>query len=296
MRIRRFLAAVLTVLLVTAFAFPVCAEDANPYNVLFGAEIQYVGLDDPHHRGEVYQDITHLVDNEWAMGPRSEQGNYAAKIYRADRDRFNIDGRMVKDGEYAAIITFTLPEAATIAGFRLIHPDVTGAPGAEDPMDFLLTHFDVLGSDGGEKGSWKVLYEARDLRNGSDTDYLYEGVGFGSNGIPFYSYEAKFAEEMKVTHVALAIHALNVENNVFGKHMNIHEFQAFTPAYYTSQENNATEEIPADTAESLPVKEPLRVEDILPKSPVAITAVAAVLATVCAVVCVLHDRKKEKKY
>lgn len=293
MRIRRLLASVLTAGLLVAAATPAYAEKANPYNVLYGAEIQYVGLDDPHSRGDVYQDIYHLVDNEWAMGPRSEQGNYAAKIYRAERDRFNIDGKMTRNGTYAAIITFTLPEASTVAGFRLIHPDVTGAPGAEDPMDFLLTHFDVLGSDSGDAGTWKVLYEARDLRNGLDTDYLYEGVGFGSNGIPFYSYEGKFAEEMKVTHIALAIHALNVETNTFGKHMNIHEFQAFSPDYYSMTEETEPE---VTTPETEAPKEPLTVADILPKSPVAITAVAAVLATACAVGCMLHEKKKEKKH
>ena len=294
MRIRGILAAVLTVCLLASAAVPACAEDANPYNVLYGAEITYVGLDEPHYRGDVYQDINHLVDNVWATGPRSEQGNYAAKIYRADKDRYNIDGKKVKGGEYAAIITFALPEAAKVAGFRLIHPDVTGAPGAEDPMDFLLTHFDVLGSDGGQDGTWKVLYEARELRRGGDTDYLFEGVGFGSNGLPFYSYEDKLTEEMEVTHIALAIHELNVETNIYGRHMNIHEFQAFMPEYYTAQDTEEAE--PSVTEDVPPAKEPLSVSDILPKSPVAITVVASVLATVCAVGCVWHDRKKEKKY
>ena len=294
MRLRRFLASALALMLIGAASFPVSAETANPYNALYGAEIQYVGLDDPHYRGEVYQDIAHLVDNEWAIGPRSEQGNYAAKIHKADKDRYTIDGVKSKTGPYAAIITFTLPAASTVAGFRLIHPDVTGAPGAEDPMDFLLTHYDVLGSDSGEKGTWKVLYEARDLRKGGDTEYLYEGVGFGSNGIPFYSYEGKFTEEMKVTHIALAIHALNVETNIYGKHMNIHEFQAFTPDYYAAKD---TEPLETDqpSVETEAPKEPLTLSDFLPESPVAITAVSAILATVCATGCVLHDRKKEKE-
>ena len=294
MRIRRVLAPVLALLLISTAAFPVHAERANPYNALYGAEIQYVGLDEPHYRGDVYQDINHLVDNEWAMGPRSEQGNYAAKIYNSDKDRYTIDGVKSRTGTYAAIITFTLPVPSTVAGFRLIHPDVTGAPGADNPLDFLLTHFDVLGSDSGEKGTWKVLYEARELRNGSDTEYMYEDVGFGANGIPFYTYEGKFAEEMKVTHIALAIHALNVETNPLGRHMNIHEFQAFTPEYYTG--------IDAETAETEPTimdteaaKKPLTVSDILPQSPVLITVVSAVLATVCATGCVLYERKKDKK-
>lgn len=294
MRIRRLLATVLTAGLIVSAVSVAYAEQYNPYNVLYGAEIKYVGLDEPHSRGEVYQDINHLVDNEWALGPRSEQGNYAAKIYRWETARYDINGKMARNGAYAAIITFALPEAATVAGFRLIHPDVTGAPGAEDPMDFLLTHFDVLGSDSGNAGTWKVLYEARDLRNGSDTDYLYEGVGFGPNGIPFYSYEAKFAEEMKVTHVALAIHDLNVETNAFGMHMNIHEFQAFTPDRYAVKDPAETE-APL-TEEAPPAREPITVTDLLPKSPVAITVVASVLATVCATACVLHERKNEKKY
>ena len=294
MRSRRLLATVLTAGIIVSAVSVAYAEQYNPYNVLYGAEIKYVGLDEPHSRGEVYQDINHLVDNEWALGPRSEQGNYAAKIYRWETARYDINGKMARNGAYAAIITFALPEAATVAGFRLIHPDVTGAPGAEDPMDFLLTHFDVLGSDSGNAGTWKVLYEARDLRNGSDTDYLYEGVGFGPNGIPFYSYEAKFAEEMKVTHVALAIHDLNVETNAFGMHMNIHEFQAFTPDRYAVKDPAETES--PLTEETPPAKEPITLTDLLPKSPVAITVVASVLATVCATACVLHERKKEKKY
>lgn len=293
MRIRRFLALILVLMFVGLAALSVSAEKANPYNVLYGADIRYVGLDEPHYRGDVYQDIYHLVDNEWAMGPRSEQGNYAAKIYNAGKDRYTIDGTRSASGMYAAIITFTLPEPSTVAGFRLIHPDVTGAPGAEDPMDFLLTHFDVLGSDSGEAGTWKILYEARELRKGADTEYWYEGVGFGSNGIPFYSYEGMFTEEMKVTHIALAIHTLNVETNTFGKHMNIHEFQAFTPDYYAAKdaETAVTESSAVDTEAP---KEPLTISDFLPKSPVLITAVSAVLATACAAGCVLYDRKKDK--
>ena len=291
MRIRRSLGALLTAGMIVSAIIPAYAEEANRYNVMFGSDIQYVGLDDPHYRGDVYEDIYHLVDNEWAVGPKSEHGNYAAQIYAANKARYDINGKMKTNGTYAAIITFALPEAATVAGFRLIHPDVTGAPGAEDPLDFLLTHFDILGSDSGESGTWKVLYEARDLRKGSDVEYLYHGLE-GPNGIPFWSYEGKFAEEMKVTHIALAIHALNVETNLYGKYMNIHEVQAFTPEYYTASETEETE-APVTTE---PPKEPLTMEDFLPKSPVAITAVASVLATVCATGCVLRERKKEKKY
>ena len=293
MRIRRLMALVMSAGLILSALVPVHAEKANPYNVLYGADIQYMGLSEPTSRNGVYQDIYHLVDNEWAMGPQCEHGNYAAKIYR--NDRFDITGRVLKNGPYAAVITFTLPEASTVAGFRLIHPDVTGAAGVEDPLDFLLTHFDVLGSDSGDDGTWKVLYEARDLREGSDTEYLYEGVGFGNNGIPFYSYEGKFTEEMKVTHIALAIHALNVETNGFGAYMNIHEFQAFTPEYYTASEGTeADTELPG-TEDVPPAKKPLTLSDLLPASPVAITTVAALLATACATGCVLQERKKEKK-
>lgn len=292
MGIRRIFLTILAVVMIASTVIPVCGEDANPYNVLYGADIEYVGLDEPHYRGEVYQDIYHLVDNQWAMGPKSEQGNYAAKIVSAEKVRYNINGRKTSSGSYAAIITFILPEAATVSGFRLIHPDVTGAPGANDPLDFLLTHFDVLGSDSGASGTWKVLYEARDLRNGQEIEYHCEGVGFGSNGIPFYSYEGKF-EETHVTHIALAIHALNVETNIYGKHMNIHEFQAFTPEYYTKAED--TEPVTDTSPVIVETKAPLTLSDFLPKSPLAIVAVSAVLATVCAAACVLHESKKEKK-
>ena len=135
MRIRRLMALVMSAGLILSALVPVHAEKANPYNVLYGADIQYMGLSEPTSRNGVYQDIYHLVDNEWAMGPQCEQGNYAAKIYR--NDRFDITGRVLKNGPYAAVITFTLPEASTVAGFRLIHPDVTGAAGVEDPLDFL---------------------------------------------------------------------------------------------------------------------------------------------------------------
>ena len=292
MRMRRFLASVLILTFLCTMTVSVHAEGASPYNVLYMADIQYVGLGDPTIRNGIYQDIYYLVDNEWAMGSQCEQGNYAAKI--GGKARYDINGNFAANGEYAAIITFTLSEASTVAGFRLIHPDVTGAAGVSDPLDFLLTNFDVLGSDSGEEGTWKVLYEARDLRDGGSYKYEYEGIGFGSNGLPFYSYGDRFAEEMKVTHVALAIHTLNLEKNSLGAYMNIHEFQAFTPDYYTAQDTE-TEETEAPTVETDPPKEPVTLSDLLPKSPIAITAVAATLATVCAVGCVLHERKKEKK-
>ena len=83
MRAHRILAGVIALCGVLACTLPVRAQEYNKFNALYGAEITYVGLDDPHTRGDVYQDIIHLVDNEWAIGPRSEHGNYNAKVVNA---------------------------------------------------------------------------------------------------------------------------------------------------------------------------------------------------------------------
>ena len=91
---------------------------------------------------------------------------------------------------------------------------------------------------------------------------------------------------MTVSHIALAIHGLNVETNPFGEHMNIHEFQVFTPERYAVQENTE----PVATA---PAPNPLTVEDFIPKTPLGMMAVSAVLATGCAVGCLAWNRKKE---
>lgn len=286
MRVHRFLAGMLAFCGMIAFTLPVCGQDANEYNVLFGAKITYVGLDAPHYYGNLCQDITYLVDNEWGIGPESQHGNYHARIYEYNTARYNADGVAQKDGVYAAIITFALEEPSQVAGFRLIHPDVTGAPGATDPLDFLLTHFDVLGSETGEPGTWKVLHEARNLREGSNIEYLY-WESESPTGIPFYTYEQKFDSEMTVSHIALAIHGLNVETNPLGQHMNIHEFQVFTPERYA-------EPTPAVTIGVETAPDPLTVEDFIPKTPVGMVAVAAVLATGCSVGCIAWSRKKEK--
>jgi hypothetical protein len=76
--------------------------------------------------------------------------------------------------------------------------------------------------------------------------------------------------------------------------MNVHEFQAFTPDYYAAKDAE-TVETEAPAVETEAPKDPLTASDFLPKSPVMITTVSAVLATVCATGCVLHDRKKEKE-
>ena len=64
--------------------------------------------------------------------------------------------------------------------------------------------------------------------------------------------------------------------------------------YYAAKD---TEPLETDqpSVETEASKEPLTLSDFLPESPVAITAVSAILATVCATGCVLHDRKKEKE-
>ena len=286
MRFRRLFAGVLAACVCAAVLIPARAQEASAYNVLYDADITYVGLDSPHYYGNLYQDIAYLVDNEWAIGPESQQGNYHARIDHAKTHRNNENGIASKSGAYAAVITFELAEAAQVAGFRLIHPDVTGAPGANDPLDFLLTHFDVLGSESGQPGTWKVLYEARDLRTGSDVEYSYWN-GEPPTGIPFYTYEDKFTTEMTVSHIALAIHGLNVETNPFGEHMNIHEFQVFTPERYAVQED--TESVTTE-----PAPDPLTVEDFIPKTPLGMTAVSAVLATGCAAGCLAWNRKKEQ--
>lgn len=285
MRFRRLFAGMMAACVSFAVCIPAQAQEASAYNVLYDANITYVGLDAPHYYGDLRQDITYLVDNEWAIGPGSQQGNYHARIDHARTHRYNENGTASKSGAYAAIITFELAEAAQVAGFRLIHPDVTGAPGANDPLDFLLTHFDVLGSESGKPGTWKVLYEARDLRKGSDFEYTY-WESETPTGIPFFTYEGEFTTEMTVSHIALAIHGLNVETNPFGEHMNIHEFQVFTPERYAVQEN--TEPVAA-----APAPNPLTVEDFIPKTPLGMMAVSAVLATGCAVGCLAWNRKKE---
>jgi len=286
MTAKRFLAGMLAICGMLTFACPVRAMDANEHNVLFGAQITYVGLGAPDYNNEVYQDIYNLVDNDWAIGPESQYGNYHARITSGRSERYDIDGKLSGKGTYAAIITFELETPARAAGFRLIHPDVSGAAGVSDPLDFLLTDFDVLGSDSGQPGTWKVLYEARNLRSGSDVEYSYYESDTAT-GIPYYSFEEKFAEEMQLSHVALAIHGKQVENNSFGVWMNIHEFQIFTPARYVVPEVT-------DPAETTPPRKTLTVDQLIPKSPVGMVAVSAVLATACSVGCLFFSRKKEQ--
>ena len=287
MTVKRILAGMLTVCALLSCTCPVFAREANAYNVLFGAMISYVGLSDPDYSGDIYQDIRNLVDNDWAIGPESKYGNYHARITNG-KERYNADGKLTNNGPYAGIITFELEAPARAAGFRLIHPDVTGASGVKDPRDFLLSDFEVLGSESGEPGTWKVLYEARSLRNGNDVEYGIYDSDY-ADGIPVYAFEDKFSEEMQVSYIALAIHGLNVEGKTYGIWMNIHEFQVFTPARYEIQQVEDT--TPVTTA---PVREPLSVEDFIPQSPWAMVAVSAALATVCSVGCLFWNRKKEK--
>ena len=286
MNAKKFLAGMLAACGILSFACPVRAQDKGEHNVLFGAQITYVGLGAPDYNNEVYQDIYHLVDNDWAIGPESQYGNYHARITSGKTERYDIDGKQSRQGAYAAIITFELEAPAKAAGFRLIHPDVTGAAGVKDPYDFLLTDFDVLGRETGEAGSWKVLYEARSLRSGSEVEYLY-CESDTDTGIPYFTFGEKFAEEMQVAYVALAIHGLNIENNSYGEWMNIHEFQVFTSAWYVEPE--VTE--PVETAAP---RKPLTLEQFLPKSPLSMVVVSAVLATVCSVGCLFFARKKEQ--
>ena len=140
MQIRRLAAAVAASLIAASLVIPIHGESSNPYNILNGAEVTYAGLDAPHMRGEVFQDIVHLVDNEWAIGPGYEYGNYNARIVDWKNTRYDIDGQLTKEGDYAAIVTFELFEPATAAGFRLIQADLTGGPGVISPLDFLLTN------------------------------------------------------------------------------------------------------------------------------------------------------------
>lgn len=293
MQISRLAAVVAASLIAASLVIPIHGESSNPYNILNGAEVTYAGLDAPHMRGEVLQDIVHLVDNEWAIGPRSEHGNYNAKVVDWKNTRYDINGQLTKNGDYIAVITFELFEPATAAGFRLIHPDLTGAPGVNNPLDFLMTNFDVLGSESGDVGSWKVLYEARDLRDGSDVEYVY-WENEDSDGIPYWEYQRKFDSEMKVSYVALAIHKKNVEANSYGSYIHIHEFQIFAPELYTGAAMDTTP-IPDNPIDITPARDPLTVQDLIPETPMGWMIVSAVLATGCAVGCMAWSHKKEKE-
>lgn len=292
MQMRRLAAAVAASLIAASLVIPVHGESSNPYNILNGAETSYMGLDAPHMRGEVFQDIVHLVDNEWAIGPGYEYGNYNARIVDWKNTRYDIDGQLTKEGDYAAIVTFELFEPATAAGFRLIQADLTGGPGVISPLDFLLTNFDVLGSESGEPGSWKVLYEARDLRDGSDVEYVY-WENEDAEGVPYWEYQRKFDSEMKVSYVALAIHKKNVEVNSYGSYIHIHEFQIFAPELYTGAAMDTTP-TPDNPTDITPARDPLTVQDFIPKTPVGWLLVSAVLATACSVGCMAWGNRKEK--
>jgi hypothetical protein len=155
----------------------------------------------------------------------------------------------------------------------------------EDSLDFLLTYFDVLGSETGKPGTWKVLYEARELRNGPNVAYEY-WESDTSTGIPVYVYDEKFSDEMTVSHIALGIHGLNVETNVYGEHINIHEFQVFSSERYAVSE-------PSVITGNETMSDSITVEDLIPRTPAGMVAVAAVLSTGCSAGCMAWIRKKE---
>ena len=98
---------------------------------------------------------------------------------------------------------------------------------------------------------------------------------------------------MKVSYVALAIHKKNVEAKSYGSYIHIHEFQIFAPELYTGAAMDTTP-TPDNPTDITPARDPLTVQDFIPKTPVGWLLVSAVLATACSVGCMAWGNRKEK--
>ncbi len=156
------------------------------------SESVYGGVSDP----------TKMIDGRWGVGPTHKDEGLNTRVVNVE-NRYNADG--VQDNSlYLWSATFGLEGLHQLNGFRLINLDLTDMGiGSTRTVQWFQRDFDILVSETGEAGSWRVVYEGRNLHTESDPGaYVYHPNAQGK--LPYYDLTVSFAEAAQARFVQIA--------------------------------------------------------------------------------------------
>jgi len=201
-----FFVAFAILLSVIAPAIPAYAA-SEPINVMLGADcIRTVNVNTDRYSASSYggvSDPSKMTDERYGVGPTNKDEGFNSSTI--DKWRFyDADGNEdLYYGDYLWSVTFDLNGAYTIDTLSLMTMDLTPFIGDTDPVQWLQRGFDILVSDTGLAGSWKIAHRAEELHTEDDPgEYTYHAP---TDDFPmgYYQYDATF-EAVTARYIQLA--------------------------------------------------------------------------------------------
>ena len=223
MMIRRILAAALVAVMVIACAAPAFAADSKTNMMLDATFLDAINITAYHtDEGSSFEG---LVDGVIAPGPSYTQNSLNAQINNAGL-RFDADGNEDENGEYIWIMTYELLNKATLDSFTFYFID-TVPFGDPTTIPWLLHDFDILVSETGAEGSWKLAYRAEELHDGViDSDY-YQFVEGHDGRIDYWTLSGEFEKACDAKFVRIGVPTLTDEPIATIKWVSISEMEIY---------------------------------------------------------------------
>ena len=208
MKIRRILAAALVIVLVAAAALPGFAADSKTNMMLDASFVEALNIT-AYHTEDEGSGFEGLVDGVIAPGPSYTQNSLNAQINNAGL-RFDADGNEDENGEYIWMMTYELLNKATLDSFTFYFID-TVPFGDPTTIPWLLHDFDILVSETGAEGSWKLAYRAEELHDGViDSDY-YQFVEGHDDRMDYWTLSGEFKKAYDAKFVRIGVPTLTDE-------------------------------------------------------------------------------------
>lgn len=169
-----------------------------------------------------------VTDGRYGVGPTQVDDGFNSQII--EHDYFDLEGNKDDSGGYLWYMIFRLDNEYTVDRFSLIIDDLTTCGiGDTDPVQWLQKGFEILVSESGEPGSWKVVYANWSAHTETDKgDYQYFAPT-EERPLGYYKLDASFAPE-KARYVCFGSTSLTSRQSSYGHWINITEWQVYTPA------------------------------------------------------------------
>ncbi len=208
---------------------PIPTPPVNERNVMTGA----VWSDSVNLRASEYKvgsdgtksDPSKMIDGKWAMESTCAKEGLNTRIDNLGT-RYDADNNLTSDG-YRWSVTFMLDQMYEVDSFRLINLDMTGRGiGNSHTIQWFQRDFDILVSETGLNGSWKVVYEGRNLHQDTSSIHYDYHPGTATN-LPYYDLSSDFTEPTRAHYVKFASLSYTTEILTTNHWINISELQVF---------------------------------------------------------------------
>ena len=204
MIIRRILAAALVAVMVIACAAPAFAADSKTNMMLDATFLEAINITAYHtDEGSSFEG---LVDGVIAPGPSYTQNSLNAKIDNTSL-RIDADGKANGSDEYIWIMTYELLNKAALDSFTFYAID-TVPFGDPTTIPWLLHDFDILVSETGADGSWKLAYRAENLHDGATKSDCYQFVKGHDGRIDYWTVSGDFDKAYDAKFVRIGVPTL----------------------------------------------------------------------------------------